>query len=108
MTCRRDPVLVLIERVVIALALAMVVLIAVGLVGCQKEEAVRPDPPPQIIEMPVEVYVEIDKKYLQRCNWIAEAAIEDIFSVARGRKKCLEIYEANLDTIDKIEGTPKP
>lgn len=85
----------------------LLLLVLAAVVGCAPE---RPDPPPEvrIVEVPVEVYVPIDEKYTRPCTWIREGAIADIFEVTAGRKHCLEVYEADRETVRKIEGTPKP
>lgn len=62
----------------------------------------------RVVEQPVEVYVPIDDKYTEPCDWQRSAPIEQVFEVNRGRKRCLEVYEADRKTIRQIEGKPKP
>lgn len=65
-------------------------------------------PPPEVLEVKVPTFVPIDPTYTELCKWVADASIAEIFVVAAGRKKCLEFYEANIKTIEKIEGKPVP
>lgn len=78
------------------------------LAACNK--AVKPDlpPAPAIVEVPVEVYVPIDKRLTAKCQWRDQAPLEEIPSVSRGRKKCLQFYEANLDAIGRVQGRAVP
>lgn len=81
----------------------------IAIVGCGRD--VRPDPippAPEIIEVPVPYYVPVGDELLAPCQWIKSAPQEVIHSVARGRRKCLEVYEANIEGIRKIRGQPVP
>lgn len=103
-----DLTIAALDRITAATAIGLLLCVLAMLqTGCRRD-LTRPDPPPRVIHVPVETYVEIDRQYTRRCQWVTEGAIEDIFDVARGRKRCLEIYEAALDTIEKIQGKPKP
>lgn len=84
------------------LALAALLLAACG--------PTRPDPPPeyQVIEVPVRTYVPIDPQYTEPCEWERRAPIERMPEVSRQRKHCLEVYEADRETIRQIQGTPVP
>lgn len=71
---------------------------------------VREAPPrtvERIVEVPVKVYVPIDPKYTRRPA-IPEGPLREIPRVARERKKALEICYGNLETIEKLQGTPVP
>lgn len=74
----------------------------------QKPAPYDPLPTPGVVEVPVPTYVKIDPALTKRCPWIRSAPLEEIPSVARGRKKCLDIYEANLKAIELVEGQPVP
>lgn len=80
------------------------------LAACARQ-AVKPDiptTPAGIVEVPVEVFVPIDRELTARCKWRESAPLDVIPSVARERKKCLHFYEANLDAISKVQGKPVP
>lgn len=76
------------------------------LVGCGRD--VKPDPhippPPEIVEVPVPHYVPVPGELTAKCNWIRNAPLQDILPVTRGRRHCLEVYEANIDAIRRIQG----
>lgn len=85
------------------------VAILILIVGCGRD--VRPDPippAPEIVEVVVPHYVPVKDELLAPCHWIRNAPQEVIHSVARGRRKCLEVYEANIEGIRKIRGQPVP
>ena len=76
--------------------------------ACAGKAGTTVQPAPTIIKVPVATYVPIDSEYTARCQWVSDGAIMDIFEVSRGRKRCLEIYEGNFDTIRAIQGKPVP
>lgn len=84
------------------------------LTACGKSNPVRLDPArpvvispaPAIVSMPVRTYVQIEPRLTQRCAWVKNGALEQVLEVSRGRKRCLEFYEANLDEIGQVQGTP--
>ncbi|UYK82309.1 hypothetical protein NG829_08465 [Xanthomonas sacchari] len=88
-------------------------LAAIFLAACNKT-SVRPSSPaaavlvpaPSVISVPQVRYVEIPVRLRKRCKWTADGALEEMPDVARGRKKCLQYYEANLDEIDQLQGAP--
>lgn len=88
----------------------LVVLIAGIVTACTRgaTKPDRPSDPPTVVEVPVEVYVPIERSLLERCKWLDNAPLEQMPSVARGRKGCLQFYEANIDAIGKVQGKPVP
>lgn len=86
-------------------------LIAVLLVlvaGCAATKPKVPTPAPDVIEVPVKVYVPIDKKLTARCKWAREGKPSQVFDVSNGRKRCLVQYEGQLDAIEQVQGKPVP
>lgn len=70
---------------------------------------VRTPPPARaVIEKPVPYYVPIAPELRRRCTWSKDAPVSLIFEVSRGRRKCLEQYEAQLDGVDAVQGKPAP
>lgn len=94
-------------------ALLTVVLLAVMLAGCGNKVA-RPDPArpivvtpaPAVVAVPVRTYVQIELRLTQRCAWVKNGTLEQVLDVSRGRKRCLEFYEANLGEIEQVQGAP--
>lgn len=85
--------------------------VLIAIVGCGRDVRTEPPdlpPPPTIVEVPVPYYVPVPDELVAPCQWIASAPQEVIHSVARGRKKCLEVYEANIEGIRQIRGQPVP
>jgi len=75
------------------------------LTGCPG--TVRPTPPPPaVLEVPVRTYVPIDRALTKRCAWERNGKLVDMPVVARGRKTCLEKYEAQFDAIERQQGSP--
>lgn len=88
--------------------LLIVALLSLALVACRNDvRAPGPNTVERIVEVPVKVYVPIDKKYTKRCP-IAEGPLREIPSVSRERKKALEVCNGQLETIEKVQGTPVP
>lgn len=83
-----------------------------ALASCKGTSPERPDspppPPPTILEVPVAYYVPIPDELLERCNWVRSAPLEDILPVTRGRRYCLEVYEAHIEAIRSLRGSPVP
>lgn len=80
------------------------------LAACTRQ-AVKPDLPATprgIVEVPVEVYVPIVDELVAKCQWRRTAPLTEMPSVARERKGCLELYEANIDAIKLLRGKPAP
>ncbi|MFP3648147.1 hypothetical protein, partial [Paraburkholderia sp. SIMBA_054] len=63
-------------------------------------------PAPAVISVPQVRYVPIDKELTSPCSWVRNGALEDMPEVARGRKRCLDIYEAHLREIAAKQGGP--
>ncbi|QHG87936.1 hypothetical protein ACCQ13_14695 [Xanthomonas sp. NCPPB 1638] len=83
------------------------------LAGCgnklAKVDPARPimvTPAPAVVAVPVRVYVQIQPRLTQRCPWVRNGTLEQVLEVSRGRKRCLEFYEANLSEIEQVQGTP--
>ncbi|MGV7193721.1 hypothetical protein [Xanthomonas axonopodis] len=91
-----------------------VIALVVALAGCGKKGITREDPSrpvvvapaPAVIAVPVRTYVQIEPRLTQRCAWVKSGALEQVLDVSRGRKRCLEFYEANLGEIEQVQGTP--
>lgn len=80
------------------------------LAACGRQ-TVKPDAPgpvPTIVEVPVVSYVPISDELTARCEWVDSAPLQMIPSVSRGRKKCLQQYEGQLDAIKQVQGRPVP
>ncbi|WP_372177471.1 hypothetical protein ACCQ23_21210 [Xanthomonas axonopodis pv. phyllanthi] len=91
---------------VIALVVALA---ACGKKGITREDPARPvvvAPAPAVIAVPVRTYVQIEPRLTQRCAWVKSGTLEQVLDVSRGRKRCLEFYEANLGEIEQVQGTP--
>lgn len=79
--------------------------------GAPKATSVCPmtvSPAPAVISVPQVRYVPIDAYLTAPCSWVRNGALEDMPEVARGRKRCLEYYEANLREIGAKQGGPAP
>jgi len=77
--------------------------------GAVKAPAVCPitgSPAPAVLSVPQARYVPIDAALTASCSWVRNGALEDMPEVARGRKRCLEFYEANLREIEAKQGAP--
>ncbi|WP_372363869.1 hypothetical protein ACCQ07_05430 [Xanthomonas sp. NCPPB 3583] len=91
-----------------------VIALVVALAGCGKKGITREDPArpvvvapaPAVIAVPVRTYVQIEPRLTQRCAWVKSGTLEQVLDVSRGRKRCLEFYEANLGEIEQLQGTP--
>ncbi|MBZ3919206.1 hypothetical protein Xtri_08045 [Xanthomonas campestris pv. trichodesmae] len=95
--------------------LLIAVLLATLLAGCAKKgvrlDPARPivvTPAPAVVAVPVRSYVQIEPRLTQRCPWVRNGTLEQVLDVSRGRKRCLEFYEANLSEIEQVQGTPVP
>lgn len=79
-----------------------------ALAACDR--AVRPTPPPPeaptVLKLRERTYVPIDKALTKRCPWVRDGELVDMPAVARGRKTCLEKYEAQFDAIERAQGSP--
>lgn len=69
---------------------------------------VKPSPPQTtVIGVPTKVYVPIPKELTKR-EPIADGPLREAPMVARERKKALQICYGQLETIEKVQGTPAP
>lgn len=78
-----------------------------AMAGCGTTPA-KTNPPPALIKVPVATYVPIDAALTKRCNWTRAGKPSAVFEVSNGRKRCLEQYEAQFDTIETVQGKPVP
>lgn len=87
-----------------ALAIATTLLLC----ACGHTPERVPNPPaPEVIKVPVRVYVPIPPAMTQRCSWVREGERpSEVFAVTEGRKRCLLRYEAQLRTIEAVAGKP--
>lgn len=87
-----------------------ILLIAAVLVlsACQSAPPKPNPPPPTVIKVPVAIYVPIDAALTKRCSWIRAGKPSAVFEVSNGRKRCLDQYEAQFDTIEQVQGKPVP
>lgn len=88
----------------IAYASALVLLLACGQTGPKRPIT----PAPDVIEVPVRIYVSIPSEFTSRCAWTKTAPPSKVYEVTAGRKRCLLQYERMIDAIKRIEGTPVP
>lgn len=81
---------------------------AVLLAGCAGNVR-KPGPSTveRVVTQTVKVYVPIDKRLTKR-GTIASGALHEMPKVARDRKKSLEMCYGQLETIEKVQGTPVP
>lgn len=78
------------------------------LASCQAS-APKPNPPaPAVIRVPVATFVPIDAALTKRCSWARAGKPSAVFEVSNGRKRCLDLYEAQFDAIEQVEGKPVP
>ncbi|WP_414492384.1 hypothetical protein [Stenotrophomonas maltophilia] len=81
---------------------------ALLLAGCQSAPPKTNPPAPDIIKVPVATYVPIDAALTKRCIWVRAGKPSAVFEVSNGRKRCLDQYEAQFDTIEQVQGKPVP
>lgn len=87
----------------------LIVLAAVFCLASCQSSAPKPNPPaPAVIRVPVATFVPIDASLTKRCSWVRAAKPSAVFEVSNGRKRCLDLYEAQLDAIDQVQGKPVP
>lgn len=87
--------------------LAILIAAASLLTGCPNKN-VRPTvpaPAPAVISVPEARYVPIEPEFTRRCTWVRDGKLEDMPTVARGRKTCLEKYESQFDAIERKQGS---
>ncbi|MGO1069326.1 hypothetical protein [Lysobacter sp. CA199] len=84
----------------------MTIAAAMLLAACGKENT-RPTPPapPAVISIPEKHYVPIEAEYTKRCAWVRDGKLEEMPTVSRGRKTCLEKYESQFDAIERKQGS---
>jgi len=86
----------------------LLISVALTLGACQSVPP-KPNPPaPDIIEVSVATYVPIDAAMTKRCSWVRADRPSAVFEVSNGRKRCLDQYEAQFDSINQVQGKPVP
>ncbi|PJL44736.1 hypothetical protein [Stenotrophomonas maltophilia] len=84
-------------------------IVSVLMLGACQSAPPKPNPPaPDFIEVPVATYVPIDTALTKRCSWVRAGKPSAVFEVSNGRKRCLDQYEAQFDTIEQVQGNPVP
>lgn len=84
-------------------------IVSVLMLGACQSAPPKPNPPaPDLIEVPVATYVPIDTALTKRCSWVRAGKPSAVFEVSNGRKRCLDQYEAQFDTIEQVQGKPVP
>jgi len=73
------------------------------LAACQSAPAQLNAPAPVFVEVPVATYVPIDAALTKRCSWVRARKPCAVFEVSNGRKRCPELYEAQLDGIEQVQ-----
>lgn len=88
----------------------VLLVLLIALTGCQRvRDAVRLEPPAaKIIEVPVEVYVPIDKALTKRCPWVKACKPSAGMACAKERADCLRQYEGQFGAIEQMQGKPVP
>ncbi|OUL25883.1 hypothetical protein BV378_14195 [Nostoc sp. RF31YmG] len=92
--------------------IAAILIASVALAGCAHQvkhpvpESQPVTPAPLVIGIPQTRYVPIDKELTATCSWVRNGALEDMPEVSRGRKLCLDFYEAHLREIAAKQGGP--
>jgi len=56
----------------------------------------------------VATFVPIDAALTKRCSWARAGKPSAVFEVSNGRKRCLDLYEAQFDAIEQVQGKPIP
>lgn len=79
-----------------------------AMAGCGTTPAKTNPPPAALIKVPVATYVPIDAALTKRCNWTRAGKPSAVFEVSNSRKRCLDQYEAQFDTIESVQGKPVP
>lgn len=78
------------------------------LTACQSAPAKVNAPAPVFVEVPVATYVPIDAALTKRCSWVRADKPSAVFVVSNGRKRCLELYEAQFEGIEQVQAKPVP
>ena len=93
---------------------ALFLLLCLALTACAHRSATKSSatpalvltPAPTVIGVPRVRYVPIEEYLTAACAWVRDGALADMPEVARGRKRCLDFYEANLREIRAKQGAP--
>lgn len=70
--------------------------------------SVPPAGAPQIIRVPVRVFVPVPEERTAFCPWERDSPPSEVFARAAERRLCLERYEGQFRAIRKIQGGPVP
>lgn len=87
---------------------AFLIIAIAFLTACQSAPAEINAPAPVFVEAPVATYVPIDAALTKRCSWVRAAKPSAVFEVSNGRKRCLELYEAQFEGIEQVQAKPAP
>ncbi len=87
---------------------AFLIIAIASLAACQSAPARINAPAPAVVQIPVATYVPIDAALTKRCSWARGGKPSAVFEVSNGRKRCLELYEAQFDAIEQVEAKPVP
>lgn len=87
---------------------ALLIVAAALLAACQLAPAKINAPAPVLVQIPVATYVPIDAALTKRCTWMRGGKPSAVFEVSNGRKRCLELYEAQFDAIEQVQAKPVP
>jgi len=85
-----------------------IVAAVVFLTGCGIAPVKTNPPAPDVLKVPVATYVPIDAALTKRCNWARAGKPSAVFEVSNGRKRCLDLYEAQFDAIEQVQAKPVP
>ena len=77
------------------------------LAACKTAPHKPVEPSLKVVEKPVQVYVAIDKELTKRCPWKRKIKPSESVAGAKERGDCLDQYEAQLGTIERISGKAK-
>lgn len=84
----------------------VVCLLLLALAGCASTPPASTAP--EVIRVPVRIYVPIPDALTASCPWARDAAPSQVFERAAERRRCLEQYEGQLKAVRGVQGRPVP